>query len=147
MKLTNRQLEAITNHVSSRITSERTRMVREFTENHNFEANAVFAKAMLLAREAEELRNRIEGFLEENQLSSRLSTFSFLQYDSKEVEKLLKRHIAVMRLPVYGSYNISNELVIELINNTLDEAIEKIVNKYTKWNEQECNSEESSTTD
>ena len=52
-----------------------------------------------------------------------------------------------MRLPVYGSYNISNELVIELINNTPDEAIEKIVNKYTKWNEQECNSEESSTTD
>lgn len=122
-------------------------MVREFTENHNFEANAVFAKAMLLAREAEELRNRIEGFLEENQLSSRLSTFSFLQYDSKEVEKLLKHHIAVMRLPACSTYNMKNELIIELINSTLDEATEKLINKYTKWNEQECNSEESSTTD
>lgn len=146
MKLTNKQFEAIISNTSSRIDSERTRIVKEFTENHNFESDAVFAEAMSLVNEAEELRNRIEGFLEESRLDSRISAFSFLQHSSKEVEKLLKHHIAVMRLPAYSTYNMKNELIIELITSTLDEATEKVINKYTKWDGQECNSKESSTT-
>lgn len=146
MKLTNKQFEAIINNIGSHIDSERARIVKEFIENHNFESDAVFAEAMSLVNEAEELRNRTEGFLEESRLNSKISTFSFLQYSSKEVEKLLKHNIAVMHLPAYSTYNMENEFIVELITSTLGEATEKIINKYTKWDGQECNSKESSTT-
>lgn len=146
MKLTNKQFKAITNNIGSRIDSERARIVKEFTENYNFESDAVFAEAMSLVNEAEELRNRIEGFLEESRLDSRISVFSFLQHSSKEIEKLLKHNIAVMHLPAYNAYNMENEFIIELITSTLDEATEKIINKYTKWDGPECNSKEGSTT-
>lgn len=49
MKLTNKQFEAIISNTSSRIDSERTRIVKEFTENHNFESDAVFAEANVIS--------------------------------------------------------------------------------------------------